>query len=56
MLLMCLEIIATTYCSMMIKTHVFSLYLYLGIYIATNLHTVYLNWLEVMFESNLMCT
>jgi hypothetical protein len=49
-----LEILATTYRSTMVKTHVFSLYshlciyvsMYLCIYIATNLHTIYLNGLQ----------
>ena len=47
-----LEIIATTYCSKIFKTHVFSLYshlciyvsMYLCIYIATYLHMLYLDW------------
>jgi hypothetical protein len=47
-----LEIIATTHCSMIFKTHVFSLYSHLCIYIATHLHTVYLDWLQAVFDSN----
>jgi len=66
-----LEIIATTYCSMTVKTHVFSLYshlyiyvsmypciyisIYLCIYIATDLHTIYLDWLQSVIESNSWC-
>ena len=54
-----LEIIATTYRSMIFKTHVFSFYshlciyvsMYLCIYIATHLHMVYLDWLQVVLES-----
>jgi len=55
MVLVRLEIIATTYCSMIFKTHVFSLYSHLSIYIATHLHTVYLDWLQVLLESNSRC-
>jgi len=55
MLLVLLEIIATTYCSMVFKTDVFSLYSHLCIYIATHLHTVYLDWLQAVLESNLRC-
>ena len=39
-LLVRLEIIATIYRSTIVKTHVFSLYSHLCIYIATDLHTV----------------
>jgi hypothetical protein len=48
----CLEIIATTYRSTIFKTHVFSLYSHLCIYIATHLHTVYLDWLQAVLETN----
>jgi len=37
------------------KTHVFSLYSHLCIYTATQLHTVYLEWLQVLRESNSRC-
>jgi hypothetical protein len=58
-----LEIIATTYRSTIVKTHVFRLYshlciyvsMYLCIYIATYLHTIYLDWLQAMLESNSRC-
>ena len=36
----CLEIIATTHRSTIVKTHVFSLYSHLCIYIATHLHSI----------------
>jgi len=49
-LLVRLEIIATTYRSTIFKTHVFSLYPHLCIYIATHLHTVYLDWLQAVLE------
>ena len=52
MLLVRLEIIATTYCSTIFKTHVFSLYSHLCIYIATHLHTVYQHWLKTVLEIN----
>ena len=54
-LLVDLEIIATTYRPTIFKTHVFSLDSHLCIYIATNLHTVYLDWLQAVCESNLRC-
>jgi len=47
-----LEIIATTHRSTIFKTRVFSLYSHLCIYIATYLHTVYLDWLQAVLESN----
>ena len=47
-----LEIIATTYRSTICKTHVFSLYSHLCINIVTHLHTVYLNCLPAVLESN----
>ena len=58
-----LEIIATTYCSTIVKTPVFSLYSHLCIYvsmnlciyIATHLHTVYLNRLQAVLERNSRC-
>jgi len=58
-----LEIIATTYRSTIVKTHVFRLYshlcnyvsIYLCIYIATHLHTIYLDWLQAVLESNSSC-
>jgi hypothetical protein len=55
MLLVRQEIIATTYHSTIFKTDVFSLYSHLCIYIATHLHTVYLDWLQVVLESNSRC-
>jgi len=55
MLMMCLEIIATTYCSMIFKTHVFCLYSYLCIYIATHAHRVYLDWMQGQHERNSRC-
>jgi len=55
-LLVRLEIIATTSRSMIFKTHVFSLYSHLCIYIATHLHMVYLDWLQAVRESNSRCT
>ena len=54
-LLVRLEIIATTYRSTIFKTHEFSLYSHLCIYIATHLHTVYLDCLQAVLESNLRC-
>jgi hypothetical protein len=45
-LLVRLEIIATTYCSTIVNTHVLSLYSHLYVYIATDLHPVYLEWLQ----------
>jgi len=50
-----LEIIATTCCSTIFKTHVLSLYSHLCVYIATHLHMEYLDWLQRAFESNLRC-
>ena len=52
-----LDIIANTYCSMIVKTLIFSCILiyvsvYLCIYKATHLHTVYLHWLQTVLESN----
>jgi hypothetical protein len=55
MLLVHLEIIATTYHSTIVKTHVFSSYFHLCIYIATHLHTVNLEWLRVVLGSNSGC-
>jgi len=55
MLLVRLEIIATTYHSTIINTHVFSLYSHLCIYIATHLHTVHQDWLQAVLESNSKC-
>ena len=57
------EIIATTYCSTIVKTHVFSLYshlciyvsMYLGIYIPTHLYTIYLDWLQAVVYNNSRC-
>ena len=46
-----LEIIASTHRSTISKTHVFTLYFHLCIYIATHLHTVYLDWLQAVLES-----
>jgi len=37
---------------MIFKTHVFSLFSHLCNYIATQLHTVYLDWLQAVLESN----
>jgi len=54
-LLVRLEIIATTHRSTIFKTHVFSLYSHLCIYIATHLHTVYLDWLQAVLEGNSRC-
>jgi hypothetical protein len=64
MLLVHLGIIATTYRSTIFKTHVFSLYAHLCIYVAIQLltrytvcrlHTVYLDWLQAAIESNSRC-
>jgi hypothetical protein len=55
MLLICLQIIATTYRSKIFKTHVFSLYSHLCICIATDLHTVYLDWLQTALKRNSRC-
>jgi len=41
--------------STIIKTHVFSLYSHLCIYIATHLHTVYQEWLQAVLNSNSRC-
>jgi hypothetical protein len=46
MLLVRLEIITTSYCSTIFKTHIFRLYSHLGISIATHQQTVYLDWLQ----------
>jgi len=54
-LLVCLEIIATAYRSTIFKTHLFSLYSHLCIYIATHLHRVYRDWLQAVLESDLRC-
>jgi len=40
---------------MIFKSHVFVLYSYLCIYIATHLNTVYLDWLQAVLESNSRC-
>jgi len=58
-----LEIIATTYHATIVKIHVLRLYshlfiyvsMYLCIYIVTHLHTIYLEWLQVVLESNSRC-
>jgi hypothetical protein len=58
-----LEIIATTYHSMIVQTHVFRLYYHLCIYISmylciditTHLHRIYLNWLQAVLVSNWRC-
>ena len=55
MLLVHLEIIDTTYRSMIFETHLFSLYSHLCIYIATHLHMVYLDCLQVVLDSNSRC-
>jgi len=56
MLLMLLEIIATTYGSTIFKTDVFSLYSsYLSIYIAPHLHRICLDWLQAVLEINSRC-
>ena len=55
-LLVRLEIIATTYRSTISKTHVFSLNSHLYIYIATHLHTVYLDRLQAVLDCNSRCT
>jgi len=52
MLLVRLEIIATTYYSMIFKTYAFSLYSHQCIYIATYLHAVYLDWQHGVIDSN----
>jgi len=54
-LLVCLEIIATTYRLTIFETHVFSLYSHLCIYIATRLHMVYLDCLQAVLESKSRC-
>jgi len=54
MLLVCLEIIATTYRSTIFKTYAFRLYSHLCIY-ATYLHTVYLDWQHAVIVSNSRC-
>jgi len=63
LLLVRLEIIATTYCSTIDKTLVFRLYshpriyvsTYICIYIATHLHTIYLDWLQAVLGGNSRC-
>ena len=55
MLLVHLEIFATTYHSIIFKTHVFSFYSHRSIYIATHLRTVRLNSLQMVVESNWRC-
>ena len=50
-----LEIIATTYCSTIFKTHIFSLYYHQCIYIATQLQTEYLGLLQAVYGSNWRC-
>ena len=58
-----LEIIATIYRATIVKIHVLRLYshlciyvsMYLCIYIVTHLHTIYLDWLQVVLESNSRC-
>jgi len=54
MLLVRLEIIATTYSSTIFKTYAFSLYSHLCIY-ATYLHTVYLDWQHAVIVINSRC-
>jgi len=54
MLLVSLEIIATTYRSMIFKTYAFSSYSDLCIY-ATDLHTVYLDWQHTVIVSTSRC-
>jgi len=51
----CLEINTTTYCRTIFQTHVFSFDSHLCIYIATHLHRVYLDKMQVVFESNSTC-
>jgi hypothetical protein len=55
MLLVRLAIIATTFVSTIFETHVFSLYSHLGIYIATDLQTVYVDWLHAEPSSYSWC-
>jgi len=50
-----LEIIATTYRLMIIKTHVFSLYSPQCIYISSHLHTVNLDWVQAALKCDLRC-
>ena len=54
MLLVRLEIIATTYCSTIFKTFASSS-LYLCIYIATYLHAAYLDWQHAVIERKSRC-
>jgi len=62
-LLVCLEIIDTTYRSMIVKAHVLRLYfhlciypsMYLCIYIATHLNKIYMDWLQAGLKSNSSC-
>jgi hypothetical protein len=56
MLMVALETIATTYGSMIFETHVFSLNCNLCIYIATHLHTAYVDGMQAVLESNSRCT
>ena len=56
MLLVRLEIIATTHHSTVLKTCVFSMYSHLCIFIATHLHMVYLDCLQAVLESKLKWT
>jgi hypothetical protein len=54
-LLVHLETIANTYRSTVFKTHAFSLYSHLSIDIATNLYTVYVDWVQAALDSNWRC-
>jgi hypothetical protein len=54
-LLLCQDIIATTYHSMLFQIDVISLYSHLCTYIASHLHTVYLNCLPAAIVCNLQC-
>jgi len=59
-----LEIIATINRATIVKIHVLRLYSHLFIYVSmnlciyivTHLHTIYLDWLQVVHESNSRCT
>ena len=63
MLLVRQAIIHTTYCSTIVKTHVFRLYYHLWIYvptylcinIATHLHMIYLDWLKSVLQWKWRC-
>jgi hypothetical protein len=48
--------IPTTYCVMILKTNGLHVYSYLCIDTATHLNTIYLDWLQAVFEKNLTCT